>query len=148
MADVGGEAGLALDAVLDGVGHVVERADEPVEVGVALGLEPGVEAARGQLAGRVGHPRDAGAAGGGWPTSRRRRRATAATALPSDQRAADDAAGCGRAGASGKTSKYCGVELGDVDADGEVRLAVEDEALPARCRRRARPRRSAAGRSG
>ena len=37
VADVGGEAGLPLDAGLHGVGHVVERVGEPVEVGVALG---------------------------------------------------------------------------------------------------------------
>ena len=45
VADVGGEPGLTLDAVLHGVGHVVERGDEPVEVGVVLGVEAGVEAA-------------------------------------------------------------------------------------------------------
>ncbi len=55
VAHVGGEAGLTFDAALDGVGHVVERADESVEVRVGLGLEPGVEVARGQLAGRAGH---------------------------------------------------------------------------------------------
>ena len=45
VADVGCEPGLALDAVLHRVGHVVERGDEPVEVGVALGLEAGVQPA-------------------------------------------------------------------------------------------------------
>ena len=36
MADVGREALLAFDPVLDGVGHVVERAREAVQVGVGL----------------------------------------------------------------------------------------------------------------
>ena len=57
MAHVGSEAGLTFDAALHGVGHVVERADEPVEVGVGLGFEAGVEVPRGQLAGGAGHPR-------------------------------------------------------------------------------------------
>ena len=54
VADVGGEPGLAFDAGLHGVGHVVERVGEAVEVGVGLGLEPRVEPAGGDLAGGVG----------------------------------------------------------------------------------------------
>ncbi len=54
MADVGGESGLALDPRLHGVGHLVERAGEPVEVGVGLGREPRVEAAGRDLLGGVG----------------------------------------------------------------------------------------------
>ena len=56
VADVGGEAGLALDAGLDGVGHVVERVGQPVEVGVALAGDARVEVAGGDLPGGVGDP--------------------------------------------------------------------------------------------
>ena len=56
VADVGGEAGLPLDAGLHGVGHVVERVGEPVEVGVALAHDARVEVAGGDLAGGVGDP--------------------------------------------------------------------------------------------
>ena len=74
MADVGCEPRLALDAVLHGVGHVVERADEPVEVGIALGVEAGVQPpdASSLAASRPARP-DGGA--GGWPTTRPPRRA-------------------------------------------------------------------------
>ena len=54
VADVGREAGLAFDAGLHGVGHVVERSGEPVEVGIGLGGESGVEPARGDVRRRVG----------------------------------------------------------------------------------------------
>ena len=46
--------GLALDAGLDGVGHLVERVGEAVEVGIALAGDAGVEVAGGDLAGGVG----------------------------------------------------------------------------------------------
>ena len=56
VADVGREAHLALDPRLHGVGHVVERPGEAVEVGVARRLEPGAEPAGGDLPGGVGDP--------------------------------------------------------------------------------------------
>ena len=55
MADVGGEAGLALDPGLHGVGHLVERARQPVEIGIGLRRQPRVEPARGDVLGRIGH---------------------------------------------------------------------------------------------
>ena len=54
VAHVGGEAGLALDPGLDGVGHVVERVDEAVEVGVAFEGDSGAQVAGGDLARRIG----------------------------------------------------------------------------------------------
>ncbi len=54
MADVRGEARLALDAGLDRIGHVVERPGEPVEVGIGFGGETCVESARGDVGGGVG----------------------------------------------------------------------------------------------
>ena len=57
VADVGGEALLAFDPLLHGVGHVVERAGEPIEVGIGLLLEPRVEPTVGDVAGGVGDPR-------------------------------------------------------------------------------------------
>ena len=130
VADVGREPRLALDAVLDGVGHVVERADEPVEVRVALGVESGVEAARGELAGGVRHPRDgteqaaAGRPSDGGGEHRGRR-------APEDERPADHPEAAGERGQR-EHLEVLDVELGDVDADRQVRLAVEDETLPAR----------------
>ena len=56
VAHVGGEAGLALDAGLDGVGHVVERVDQPVEVGVAFEGDARAQVAGGDLARRVRDP--------------------------------------------------------------------------------------------
>ena len=56
VADVGGEAGLALDAGLYGVRHVVERVGEPVEVGIAFPGDARVEVAGGDLTGGVGDP--------------------------------------------------------------------------------------------
>ena len=47
MAHVGGEAGIALDAQLQGLGHLVERLGEDLEVGVVGGLESRVEATAG-----------------------------------------------------------------------------------------------------
>ena len=60
VADVGGEALLAFDPFLDGVGHVVERAGEPVEVGVVLLVEPGVEAAGRRSSAAASATRDSG----------------------------------------------------------------------------------------
>ena len=47
MADLGGEARVAVDAVLEGLGHLVERLGDEVEVGVAADGQAGVEAAAG-----------------------------------------------------------------------------------------------------
>jgi hypothetical protein len=53
VAHVGREAGLTFDAGLDGVGHVVERPGETVEVRVGFGGEPRVETSRGDVGGSV-----------------------------------------------------------------------------------------------
>ena len=58
VADVGVEAGLALDALLQLVDHGVEGVGQPLEVGVGgVRVEPGVELAAGDGARR---PRDVG----------------------------------------------------------------------------------------
>ena len=72
VADVGGEAGLALDAGLHGVGHVVERVGEPVEVGIALAGDARVEVAGGDLAGGVGDPPERAEQAAARPPARRR----------------------------------------------------------------------------
>ena len=54
MADVGGEAGLPLDAVLEVGGHLVEGGGQLLEVDVVAGLHPGVELAAGDGHGGVG----------------------------------------------------------------------------------------------
>ena len=75
VAHVGREAGVALDAVLEGLGHVVERRDERTSrSGSSLALEAGVEPAAGDGLGGRADARRAGAGPGGWPTSRARRR--------------------------------------------------------------------------
>ena len=66
MADVGGEAGVALDAQLQRRRHVVERAGEHAEVGVVGRRQAGVEVPAGDRLGRLRRVGDRahGAAGG------------------------------------------------------------------------------------
>ena len=47
MADVGCEAGVSFDALLQRLGHVVERVGEDTQVGVRSGLEARVESPSG-----------------------------------------------------------------------------------------------------
>ena len=58
MADVGSEAGLALDPVVELGDHEVERVDQRFEVGVAVGLQPLVQFTRPDGVGGVGHSTD------------------------------------------------------------------------------------------
>ena len=60
MADLGGEAGISFDAVLEGLGHLVERLGDEVEVGVAADGQSGVEAAAGDGLGRLAHVEERG----------------------------------------------------------------------------------------
>ena len=71
VADVGGEAGVALDAVLEGLGHLVERLGEEVEVGVAADGQAGVEAPAGDGLGGLADVEQRGEHRGGWPRTRR-----------------------------------------------------------------------------
>ena len=127
VADVGREPCLTLDAILHGVGHVVEGGHQPVEVRVLLGFQPGVEAAGGEVArGRgdagqrpqhptTGRPSD----GGGEQRGHR---------AAEDQRAADHPQAARQLG-QGEDLEVLGVELGEVHPDRQVRLAVQDVAL-------------------
>ena len=66
VADVGGEAGVTLDAQLQRRGHVVERARQHAEIGVVGRRQPGAEVAAGDRLGglcRFGH-RPHGTTGG------------------------------------------------------------------------------------
>ena len=54
VADVAGEPGIAFDAVLQCLGHVVERGREELEVVVVGVLEPGVEPPAGDRLGGLG----------------------------------------------------------------------------------------------
>ncbi len=76
VADVGGEARLALEPGLHGVGHVVERLRQAGQIGVGLRSHAGVEAAGGDLAGSGGDTGDRSQqAAAGRPTQAPRRRA-------------------------------------------------------------------------
>ena len=55
MAHVGRETRVALDAVLQRLGHRVERVGEHAEVRVVGGFEAGVEASAGDGLGRLAH---------------------------------------------------------------------------------------------
>ena len=97
--------------------------------GSLLGLEPGVEAARGQLAGGVGDARDRPQqAAAGRPADRGGQ--DGGDRAAEHQRAADDPQAADERGER-EDLEVLHVELGHVDADGEVRLAAEDEALAA-----------------
>ena len=118
VADVGGEAGLALDAGLHGIGHVVERVGELVEVGIALARDPGVEVAGGDLTGGVGDPtqRSQQTPTRPPPDARRQRHR--------DQRADDqgqqDRPQRAPGGIERERLEVVGIDLGDVDADADV----------------------------
>ena len=49
MAHVAGEAGVALDALLQRAGHVVERRDETIEIGVVTLAQSGRQITAGDL---------------------------------------------------------------------------------------------------
>ena len=130
VAHVRGEAGLALDPALHGVGHVVERRHHLVEVRVGLGFETGVEVALGQLARRAGHTRQRPQE----PAARvgaERRGADGGDRRADEQRREDHAQRASQAGHR-EHLDVGGVHLGGVDADGHVGRAAELEALGAR----------------
>ena len=84
----------------------------------------------GQIAGRVGHAGDRAeqASAGRPPDGRREHRGRRAA---EDERTADHAEAAGE-GRQREHLEVLDVELGDVDADGQVGLTVEDETLSAR----------------
>ena len=71
VADLGGEAGIAFDAVLEGLGHLVERLGDEVEVGVAADGEVGCRGARRRWPRRPGPRRGVGRTPAGSPRTRR-----------------------------------------------------------------------------
>ena len=79
MAHVRGEAGLALDAFLEGVGHAVERGRQRRELGVVGRHQAGVEASSRDGLGRGSRPPPGAAAGDRWPNARPQRRPAVVT---------------------------------------------------------------------
>ena len=105
VADVGCESLFALDSVLHRVGHVVERAREPVEVGVVLVVEAAAEIAGRDVARGVG---DAGE-GPEQPAAGREpeeRRDDGGEDRADDQRGREDAQGAFSVLSSGNASMY------------------------------------------
>ena len=129
VADVGGEAGLAFDPRLHGVGHPVERVGEPVEIGIALAGDPGVEVAGGDLPRSVGDAVE--------------RSQQAAARPPADAGGQQDRdGGADHEGDEDRAQRplraaelerleVVGVDIGDVHADADVALVAEVEALDA-----------------
>ena len=127
VGDVGREADLALDPGLHRVGHPVERAGQQRQVGVGLGGHARVETARGDLAGGVGHPGE---------------RAQQPPARPPAEAGGEQGGHAGTDGQRGgevaqravrvgerEGLEVLGVRGADVHADGQIRVAVEREAL-------------------
>ena len=137
------EARLALDAGLDGVGHVVERVGEPVEVGVALAHDAGVEVAGGDLAGGVGDPPERAQQAAARPPAGEARQQDRDD-RPDDEREQDRAQRVlGRP--EPERLEVVGVDLGDLHADADVVLVADVEALHARTRPRSTAWRSSIG---
>ena len=130
VADIGRETCFAFDAGLDGVGHLVERTGETVEVGVGLGREAGVEPARGDLLGGVGDLAEWSeepTAGGEAEESGEHERAERSECQCREDR------GQGRLGVVEREGLVvAGVVLGDVHADGQVVRPVDRGVLGGR----------------
>ncbi len=129
VADVGGEPGVALDALLQRLGHVVERLGEDSEVGVVGGLEAGVEAAAGDRRGRLrggadGTDRTAGGEDAEEDAEAGRDR------CGEDQRQPN--ARQGRVGLVEAERFEVGADAGDVPADDDVQLVAEADDLAGR----------------
>ncbi len=123
VADVGREASLPLDAGLDGVGHVVERSGESVEVRVGFRGEARVESARCDVGSGVGHLAQ-------WPEQ------TPAGGQPeqggeyhraerSEQQRREDRCQSRRGLGERERLEIAGVVLGDVHAHGDVVGSVD-----------------------
>jgi hypothetical protein len=127
VADVAGEPRLALDAGLHGIGHVVERAGEPGEIGIILGRHARVESARGEVAGGLCHAGDRlqQATAGGESEERCEQRGDAG----SDEQCGGDRIEVALGALHREGLEVLRIGGGDADADRDVGLAVEREAL-------------------
>ena len=123
VTDVGGESLFALDPLLDGVGHLVERSGQPVEVGIVLCVETRPEGAGRDLAGRVGDPgQRSQESSTRRPTEERRN--DRGQDRPDRQRGGQDAQGSfGRV--ERKRLEVADVPRPEVDTDAEPRFAVD-----------------------
>ena len=128
VAHVAGEAGLALDAGLHRVGHVVERAGQAVQVRVVLRRHARVEAAGGDLARRGGRHGTTVAAVGGSPTSRAKPASSMVTSDPMSSAVAM-ARRLRWVLCIGNASRYCALHRRHVHPDGHVGLAAVLEPL-------------------